>query len=586
MMTRKTLNNKTFVTLKKVSTMIKKKRNTKKYRNTKKIIRNMKIRKNKITGGANCPRIGYSQHLGECWHDGISTALLYSDVLSEHHQKIFDDPEFNLESIITTAREKSDKRLLPLNIEDKDYDKFETLSRGYINSLYERYMNDKLPTASELMKISSKKNSTMSTKKWSDVTRTRTRRGSISMSLSCVENLFGITNINNIHPRKYEYTSHGGNTTTYYESLATVNYFLTSYKNNKYIDMSVFNIKELKKGTYAEIISKLKSTKDKINRSHAVLLNLKIMGDEMKGHIISLLTCNGENYVYDDNNGIHSSYDSGNELWLSEKFDWKTNLTALFDKLIKEFEATKSSDIDFSEQQLKIFNNFDTKNIRQQLGALIGKYYLTSLSFLSINILELKDVKDDFLQLQIMYNNPEIIFTFNNQKIIAFVDEYLLKIKDKYDGLIKYFLACVMTNKTLAYHMLDFIISQHGVHKITKDGLTLLDIIFLITVDYSIDKDNIETEKKYIEKLITNGFNFTNKNMDGNNILKFININKLNSNPLVVQLATFMNEIIIAKITTETSNLDTFKKLIKDSFFEDFSKEKLIERWKNNHKKQ
>ena len=87
--------------------------------------------KNNLTGGANCPQIGYSQHFGECWHDALSTSLLYSDIISDDIQELF-NTNTNIHSIIDRIN-KSKAYLIPINI---DYDipkQYELFSIIYYN---------------------------------------------------------------------------------------------------------------------------------------------------------------------------------------------------------------------------------------------------------------------------------------------------------------------------------------------------------------------------------------------------------------------------------------------------------------------
>ena len=100
-----------------------------------------------LVGGAKCPKIGFSQHSGECWHDAYSTIILYSDNISNNIQRVFDSTDtykFNLEDCINYALTEIPRTLLPINIEEGNLENFLNFSRQYINNLYQRYTNEKL----------------------------------------------------------------------------------------------------------------------------------------------------------------------------------------------------------------------------------------------------------------------------------------------------------------------------------------------------------------------------------------------------------------------------------------------------------
>jgi hypothetical protein len=109
--------------------------------------------KNELSGGANCPRIGFSQHIGECWNDSFSMIMLYSDNLSEPIQQLFDndflwngkyDPNELWFEYINDF--EHNKHLLPPNIETReDFNKFLIEGKLYIEHLFNRYHNDKKP---------------------------------------------------------------------------------------------------------------------------------------------------------------------------------------------------------------------------------------------------------------------------------------------------------------------------------------------------------------------------------------------------------------------------------------------------------
>ena len=117
----------------------------------------------KMKGGdVNCPKIGFHQHKGECWHDALSTILLYNDGISENVQNIFDVSNENESKLIINNKPFSEldisgneipQDLLPINFDlDNTDDKKKLIeyAKEYIKYLSGRYINEKKKTQLEL----------------------------------------------------------------------------------------------------------------------------------------------------------------------------------------------------------------------------------------------------------------------------------------------------------------------------------------------------------------------------------------------------------------------------------------------------
>jgi hypothetical protein len=102
--------------------------------------------KSSLKGGAcnRCPILGFSQHYEECWHDTLSTIMLFSDGICEIIQPIFEN---NIETIIIQINKNIDENkipeyYLPFNIESSDKEFFKNEVNQYIRQLYFRYHNE------------------------------------------------------------------------------------------------------------------------------------------------------------------------------------------------------------------------------------------------------------------------------------------------------------------------------------------------------------------------------------------------------------------------------------------------------------
>jgi hypothetical protein len=248
-------------------------------------------------GGANCPKRGYSQHIGECWHDSLSTIFLYADELSEHAQELFDNPDFNINNIINRPNLHEYDYLMPINIDDAaDYDKFKEYSTEYIINLRYRYLNDKLPT--KLPLYESRPITKLSLPEATTPIR-RLRRNSISESLTCTEALYNITNINNANPKIFTKDFHPGSILISYIIYSTINYFLSSYVN-KFINVSYFHMDSLFNQSIIEMINELEDMKAIIKTAHAISIIIS-NNKHNQSHQVAFFSCNEDHYFYDDN---------------------------------------------------------------------------------------------------------------------------------------------------------------------------------------------------------------------------------------------------------------------------------------------
>ncbi len=112
-----------------------------------------------LVGGANCPQVGFHQHIGECVQDAFLMIVLYSDNFSEHIQALFDSPSFNLEECMLAAdRDPSNKLFLPIQIDNLSSE-IKRHSKEYIKNIFDRYTNEKLTFAEDeaLLSLSSQR---------------------------------------------------------------------------------------------------------------------------------------------------------------------------------------------------------------------------------------------------------------------------------------------------------------------------------------------------------------------------------------------------------------------------------------------
>jgi hypothetical protein len=139
--------------------------------------------KTRLIGGADCPKFGFYQHHGECWHDSLSMILLYSNGLSDNIQAMFNSEHFSAEECIQQAIGNPQLEfLLPKNIEPENYGEFIHFAERYISQLQSRYLNDKLPIKQNT-KIEPEDSKLF-------------RQNSIKETMECTNMIFNIANIN------------------------------------------------------------------------------------------------------------------------------------------------------------------------------------------------------------------------------------------------------------------------------------------------------------------------------------------------------------------------------------------------------
>ncbi len=555
--------------------------------------------KNKMSGGANCPRIGYSQHRGECWHDALSISLLYSDTLSDHIQTLFDNPEFNASSIVRRDKTTFKEHLMPINIEPENYELYLNLSEDYINSLHERYTNDKLPTIKPSIKLSV----VSPTKSWTDVVSSAPllRRGSVDMSLSCVNSIFDIANINNVNPRIYTDTDHGGTINHDYVAISTLNYFLTSYNTNKYIDISVINLNDLISGYMYNVINKLENLRIKIFNAHAICLNISYKYNIASGHAVAFIICNNKYYFYDNNNIDSAGHKS-------IEFNWKDEFIKRIDELLNLFETKNIEElleiirrisdsneisylknilIDFFYGHADITNELHDREMK--IGS-IGRAYLKDFIIEDMHILELKDIPihiDIGEQLQIIYDNKFLTQFYNNKKTVDFIKYYISNVTNDY--LFELFRNSVLFNNSiLADIIFNYLLNNNprGINAINSNKQNLLFTLLSFSNNDTTNLKNIDLKKHYIKEMINRNINYTTKNENKMDYLEYIkNNHELNENYYILSIAYFITTKILEKILKDTPTLEKFYSVLNHPFFKNINtnKKELVTKYKIIH---
>jgi hypothetical protein len=266
--------------------------------------------KDNMIGGAcsKCPIMGFQQHLGECWHDAISTIMLFNDGICDIIQPIFAN---DIETIITQINKNIDENkipdyYLPLNIEPSEIVFFQKKIIEYIRESYFRYHNVNKDIISDELKQNIKKFPLL-------------RQPSLECSLELVHMAFDIHNNNNTNITIFDDNSHGG--FNFYEIIMSLifNYTLMNYNRsdtiteNKYICPYELNfhkynfyILEQSKKNYLEIlniyIDNIKHIISLLNENKILAVNILLhVNKSAHAHAQAFIKCNDKLYFYDDN---------------------------------------------------------------------------------------------------------------------------------------------------------------------------------------------------------------------------------------------------------------------------------------------
>jgi hypothetical protein len=433
----------------------------------------LELKNKKLIGGANCPKIGYFQHISECWHDALMIILLYSDGLSDHVQKIFDETDtykFDIDECIEYAITNSPQYLKPINISPADNIIFMEYAKEYIKSLFARYNNEKLsiiPYDKIPPPIAPKPKFTLSpeiieaNRKIPDppIKPSRYRRDSINESLSCNFSIFQITNINNTKRISYKHKIHGGNTLHTFTTISLYNYFLINYFPKKLetpnteqiftmfdsiILDQAFSIGKIKMINNIEsfnkilenIVYSLQEMSFRINNCIGILLSVShifkidklISGEPIQanmGHAVAFIKCGGKEYFY-DNNGVNPIEYKDFEI---KPQDIELNMGDIYSHQDEELRKFK---LEYRDNQKRLMVQFDWKKFfLKKIDETILKLSELFLSKDISRIYELKDLMLGFSDCFYGRNNPDKRMTIGNNMFKSFFANEFNFISDK-----------------------------------------------------------------------------------------------------------------------------------------------------------
>jgi hypothetical protein len=385
----------------------------------KKILKYIK----KMDGGTcrTCPKTGFHQHKGECWNDALTMLLLYSDEMSEHIQEIFDSG-FNFDDCVRYAKIHSPKYLLPLNIEDADYDKYVKYSEEYLNSIYKRYKNESLPHPTTDIYTTNIPKITINRQ---PIHTTRKRSNSIDLSLSCVKKSYEIYNINNSKPVNYDIKKHGGTNINNLINISNFNYFLMNYYktlkrplNNFFINSYNFNIMSICENNNIEQIDFMKKLLNMYIFGITIVLvehdfqNGNTITKDDSGHVQMFFSCGKKQYFYDDN-GINDSNTNFENYITFIEFDWKDYLNKKIDFIKNEIKKNISNNKKDKDLYLSFSDFFNGHSTNNTIGRdYLKKYYIVEFSFISKEQIEQKTVNYK------LYHNIMMYTTYTNDRTV------------------------------------------------------------------------------------------------------------------------------------------------------------------------
>ncbi len=451
--------------------------------------------KNKLTGGANCPQVGFHQHIGECVHDSFLMIILYSDNFSEHIQALFDSPNFNIEHCMSADRDPSNKLFLPIQIEILSPE-FKRHSLEYIKNIFERYTNEKLTFADDeaLLSLSSQRLGfrpvyAPPSIKPESLPRLH-RRDSINESLACIYSSTYITNINMVEHGKTEY-SHNKHNSNYLNTLTNIgliNYYLVNYRpaniftssttsaNKKFLSVVPFGLFEMfniNTDDLDDLDVLLEQINGKLDYLHSLInsdqllginLNLGINDEpELSGHEVAFIKCNGSEKFY-DNNGVHEvdSYEPFDETEppnttelvkypesymkkeanLTVNFNWKQYLLDIIDEYRDKLRRIRGNDImEELNKMALLFSKFFTRDdsLKKYGGNdLYGSEYLENYFIKYLYLIFVNDVSSpDTMEEEYIVANAKNILeasVYTNDRAYDLISKALHIFPDQFEN--------------------------------------------------------------------------------------------------------------------------------------------------------
>jgi hypothetical protein len=551
-----------------------------------------------LKGGANCPRLGFNQHLGECWNDGLSTLLLYTDTLSELIQFIFESELYQQKNGDTITLRiipewlaylndyYNNKELLPPNIEEQNFKQFIDYGSKYISMLFNRYHNDKKPVTKDKIStysstygpVASKSDmldyklsfanhseafNSGSIRRAGTIRTSRPRADSTPISLACVRNIYEITNLNAINPKLFKEKSHGGNLVHELIIIDIINYFINGYiikkkpdiltqkysplnpTKNYYINYEIFNLKK----NYDMMMLKHYMTEIRTIYNGAII----ICENESSGHVQSFITCNKINYFYDDNGT------TVNNMEPLKYFDWKSYLIDKFSLAIRN----NSNNIDLSDiytnRILPKYIRGDTTSIsRPYLGEIRMRVKTIIFCYINPSITIQNTFDDKHMRQNTLYTEYQYM-NYNNQNMVTNFTRYfnlnistIIDNMDFFEEMIKYIV--LYENEDIFNIIKKFSYSSDKV--ITPINLKkIYEIIFRGNIQIIINKLLTYIKNKYsVNKIIQKDTEFNNyfkKTFENINILSantdiYKNIDKIPIiNSILTQMIKYITSLMI-----------------------------------------
>ncbi len=359
-----------------------------------------------LKGGKGCPTLGFHQHSGECWHDAYSMLMLYTDNISdnifyvlENYTKDFETLDELVEDILSFAEDNENLQiLLPLNINDDEYDKFKKYCRSYLTNLFNRYLNAKLKLAKDIVEPKKKKG----VREMGLV-----RQNSFRESVMCTSSVYNILNINNLIKRGVQLDERSGlHETDLYFITSLLNYYLPNYilpqdlrtktpeeiaeipENYIYNQFVNFDIIFNPKNTTKDLISRLTQIKEAINNCHAVNIGIETYNKKLSpegtfisnnqhkgGHMLCMFICDKKQYFYDDNGVNEYKQKGGVDTDASDASD--ASIGSVDEDLLREQMEEKYGEGIFNPHDAagpqEIFKTFTEFNWKQYFSTIITK---------------------------------------------------------------------------------------------------------------------------------------------------------------------------------------------------------------------